>query len=69
MCNAFNEYMAYCSDQDNAGYSDVKVTINTLLEDLDEQSPEEQVGFREYETKTRTRSVKRNRGDYQYGKS
>jgi len=69
MSNAFNEYMSYCSDQDNAGYSNVKTTIDTLLEDLDGQPPEEQVGFRKYETKTRTLSVKRNRGDYQYGKS
>ena len=68
MNSSFNEYMSYCSDQDNAGYLNIEAKVNPLLDSLD--------GWKEQEdlhamrpTKYVEVPFKRNRGDYQYGKS
>lgn len=68
MSNAFNEYMAYCDNQeDGAGYSTTRATINTLLEDLDDWGDQ-----KDFHAMRPTKHVeipfKRHRGDYQYGR-
>jgi len=68
MITSTSEYMTYCSNQDNAGYSNVKTTINELLEDLDDWKDTE-VDYSKYAGRTLLKPGKRHRGEYQYGKS
>ena len=68
MSNEINQFMTYCSNEDKAGFANTAGTIDILLEDLD--GWKEQVDtYSRRDDKFVDKPLKRNRGDYQYGRS
>ena len=67
MSNEINQFMTYCSNEDKAGFANTAGTIDILLEDLD--GWKEQVDtYSRRDDKFVDKPLKRNRGDYQYGR-
>ena len=62
--SAFNEYMEYCNDEDNAGCVDINSKIESLVDNLDDWR--EEVTSSMHNTIRSVNPSKRQRADYQY---
>lgn len=67
MNSTTSEYMTYCSNEDNAGHTSIRPTIDTMFDDLDSQEVSSSPYDKMY-VRFKASTKKYNRGDYQYGK-